>query len=425
MGLLATVGMASLFVLPGELTEATDLKEQKSEVESKISEVQSNLSEAEQELSDILSEIDEINENIERNSQAIEDNQATMDKTEEEITSTNQEVEVLEVEIVELEKDIEKRFNLLRDRANAYQKQGSSSRYLEVILGSESFSDFVSRVFTISRIAQADTEFIDKLEENQLELEEKQEMVKTRLDELNDLYTEMEGMVHHLEDQQDQNNNLKEELVSKEKQTEEMMTNLVNEDENLKSEVADIQARIEAEQRRQAEAEAATEPAAAETTSNTTTSVDSSDTAENTTTKNTTSNNTTVASSSSGGSVTEVGRKYIGKSTYVFGGGRSSYDVANGRFDCSGFVGWAFSQVGKSVPYSTDGLVNAGKRISLSEARVGDLVFFDTYKKNGHVAFYLGGGNFIGSQSSTGVAVANMNSGYWAKNFKGVVVRMQ
>ena len=33
----------------------------------------------------------------------------------------------------------------------------------------------------------------------------------------------------------------------------------------------------------------------------------------------------------------------------------------------------------------------------------GDLVFFDTYKRDGHVGIYIGNGKFIGAQTSTGL----------------------
>ncbi|WP_416151206.1 coiled-coil domain-containing protein [Salipaludibacillus sp. HK11] len=423
MGLIVVVGISSLLVLPSTVAQATSELE---DIQSERSDVQSNLSEAEQELSDILTEIEELNEQIDRIDQGIADNQEKMDETEEDISMREQEIEILEEEIVELEADIEKRFNLLKDRANAYQKQGGNSRYLEVILGSEGFSDFVTRVFTISKIAQADTDFIDTLEKNQLELEEKQDAVQTKLDDLNDVYTEMEGMLHHLEDQKEQNDEAKEELQAKESQTEDMMAELIEEDENLQSQEAAIQERIEAERQRQEEARQAAEQTSNQDNNNTD-AVASNNNNNNNSNSNSTNSTSSASSapapSSGGSSVTTVGRKYIGNSTYVFGGGRSAYDVANGRFDCSGFVGWAFSQVGKSVPYSTDGLVNMGQRISYSNAQAGDLVFFNTYKTNGHVGIYLGGGQFIGSQSSTGVAVANMNSGYWADNFHGVVVR--
>ena len=132
-----------------------------------------------------------------------------------------------------------------------------------------------------------------------------------------------------------------------------------------------------------------------------------------------------VAPASGGlATVIKAGYKYIGNSTYSFGGGRTASDIANGRFDCSGFVSWAFRQGGYSIGSSTSVLRNQGTKISLSEARPGDLVFFDTYKKDGHVGIYLGGGKFIGSQNSTGVAIANMNSGYWNNTFSGHVRRI-
>lgn len=123
-------------------------------------------------------------------------------------------------------------------------------------------------------------------------------------------------------------------------------------------------------------------------------------------------------------SVISAGYKYIGNSVYVFGAGRSKEDIANGKFDCSAFVHWAFKQIGIDVGLSTDYIKNAGRQVSEKELQPGDLVFFDTYKKDGHVGIYIGNGQFIGSQSSTGVAIANMTSGYWKKRFNGRVVRI-
>jgi cell wall-associated NlpC family hydrolase len=200
-----------------------------------------------------------------------------------------------------------------------------------------------------------------------------------------------------------------------------MMASLLEEDENLRSEEADIQARIDAERQRQQE-ERDAQAAAAE--SNSSSSNGSSNSNGN---SNSGSSSASTASSGggNGGAVTQVGQKYIGNSTYVFGGGRNSYDIANGRFDCSAFVAWSFSQVGISLPASTDGQKNAGRQVSTSDMRPGDLVFFDTYKTDGHVGIYMGGGQFIGAQSSTGVAIASLNSGYWGDVFNGRVVRVQ
>src|SRR5699024_11530748 len=110
--------------------------------------------------------------------------------------------------------------------------------------------------------------------------------------------------------------------------------------------------------------------------------------------------------SGGGGSAISAGKKYIGNSTYVFG----AQDPSSGQFDCSGFVSWAYKQEGKSLPSHTDGLAGVGSKVSYGDAKHGDLVFFYTFKKNGHVGFYTGGGNCIGFLSSNGVVVADLVS---------------
>lgn len=122
--------------------------------------------------------------------------------------------------------------------------------------------------------------------------------------------------------------------------------------------------------------------------------------------------------------VISAGYKFIGNSVYVFGGGRTEEDIANGKFDCSAFVNWAFSQAGIDIGVTTDSIKDDGRQVSMEQIRPGDLVFFDTYKKDGHVGIYLGNGKFIGSQSSTGVAIADMTAGYWERTFNGRVVRI-
>ena len=103
--------------------------------------------------------------------------------------------------------------------------------------------------------------------------------------------------------------------------------------------------------------------------------------------------------------------------------------IARGRFDCSGFVHWAFKEIGIDLgpltSASTETLKYLGKPVALSEMKPGDLVFFNTYKINGHVGIYLGDGTFIGAQTDTGVAIVDMSPGsYWAGVFNGRVKRI-
>lgn len=129
-----------------------------------------------------------------------------------------------------------------------------------------------------------------------------------------------------------------------------------------------------------------------------------------------------------GSNVAEVGKALIGRTKYVFGGGRSASDIAAGRFDCSSFVHWAFKQVGIDLgpltSTSTETLNKMGRRINISEIRPGDILFWDTYKRDGHVGIYLGNGKWIGCQTSTGVAIVDINKPYYKQRFSGHVRRL-
>ncbi|MFE4260070.1 NlpC/P60 family protein [Streptomyces sp. NPDC056883] len=76
-----------------------------------------------------------------------------------------------------------------------------------------------------------------------------------------------------------------------------------------------------------------------------------------------------------------VGRPYVWGSTGPSG------------FDCSGLMVWSYRQAGVSLPRTSQAQRHAGRRVSLSEARPGDLV---TYRSDAsHVGMYVGNGQVV------------------------------
>ncbi|WP_371496618.1 NlpC/P60 family protein [Kitasatospora sp. NBC_00374] len=71
-------------------------------------------------------------------------------------------------------------------------------------------------------------------------------------------------------------------------------------------------------------------------------------------------------------------------SPYVYG------STGPRAFDCSGLMYWSWRQAGVTLPRTSQAQAYAGQRISLGEARPGDLVIF--YKDMHHVGMYAGGG---------------------------------
>ena len=108
-------------------------------------------------------------------------------------------------------------------------------------------------------------------------------------------------------------------------------------------------------------------------------------------------------------------QKYVG-TPYVWGG-----STPETGFDCSGYVCWVYNQNGYDVGRTTaNGLWNKSQHISETEAKPGDLVFFEgTYDTPGksHVGIYLGNGMMVSAGDP--IKYANIHSSYWQKYLSG------
>lgn len=86
--------------------------------------------------------------------------------------------------------------------------------------------------------------------------------------------------------------------------------------------------------------------------------------------------------------------------------------------DCSAFVQSVFySSQQIQLPRTTEKQLLVGKKIALSDAKSGDLLFFKTSKKDKHVGIYLGYQQFMHASTSKGVIISRLNNPYWASVF--------
>ena len=97
-------------------------------------------------------------------------------------------------------------------------------------------------------------------------------------------------------------------------------------------------------------------------------------------------------------------------------------DTPDSGLDCSGFVRYVFQDtLGMSLPRRAEEMSRVGEKVSMSNLKPGDLVFFNTMRRTfSHVGIYIGDNKFVHSPSTgSTIRVDDMDDGYWEKRFTG------
>lgn len=96
-------------------------------------------------------------------------------------------------------------------------------------------------------------------------------------------------------------------------------------------------------------------------------------------------------------------KDYLGY-RYVWGGNSLKYGV-----DCSGFTQQVYKNFGLYIPRTSRSQAASGTKVSSSNVKPGDLVFYGSSSYINHVAIYIGNGKVIhASNKRDGIKISNM-----------------
>ncbi|MCY7623223.1 NlpC/P60 family protein [Bacillus altitudinis] len=448
-GLASVIGASGLFIPFTHEANAQNFEQKKQELDSKQSEVNKNLQKKKEELSKLEAKqealalkLKEIDEKALKTSDQIEEKQKENEKT-------KKEIKALKKEIADTEKRIEERNEFLKKRVRALQESGGSTKYIDVLLGAKSFSDFISRAGAVSTLINADSEIIKEQERDKAELQKSENELNTKLEDVQKTLAKLETLQTDLNKQLDEKDKLFKQVKKQKGSASSQISELNTEANSIASEKdatiaaqkqAEKEAREAAQKAKEEKAQRQQQRQASVQAEDNSSNNDSGSSSNNSGSSNNNSSSSPSKKPSSGGGspvsnnvggiegAISTGSTIVGQSPYKWGGGRSQADIDARRFDCSSFVRWAFASAGINLGpvggTTTDTLVGKGRAVSASDMKRGDLVFFDTYKVNGHVGIYLGNGTFLNDNSSRGVSVDSMSNAYWKKAFNGVVRRV-
>ncbi len=247
------VAVASLALILGSFpgvsndASAESLKDKINDVKEKREANKAERDKVKSELEKIKHDQELLNAEIKKLDHQVSETENQIDKKVKEIKKTKEDIERLKAEIVVIEKRIAERDKMLKDRVKAMYENGGSVQYIEVLLGSSSFGDFLDRVFALNQIAAQDKEILEAHKTDKIALEEAKAKVEKELETLNTQMKELESLKASLNQKVERKNALLGDLKEEEEHMHAELAKIEDEGDLL----AKQQAAFEAEKRRQ------------------------------------------------------------------------------------------------------------------------------------------------------------------------------
>ena len=207
-------------------------KEEQSEIKDQQKEVQNELSKVADDIKDLQASVDEINNKIAQIA-------AEIKETEEKIEDKKEEIKDKKAEIKKKQEEIQAQESGLNQRLVVMYKNGSIG-FFDVLMGSNSISEFVSNVEMIQKIYENDVEVLKvlekehkKLEKEKKKLQKEEEELKVIQDDLAQKKKDLDAKVAELNVKQGELNKKKKVLEDKEDELKAAADKLVQEIKKL------------------------------------------------------------------------------------------------------------------------------------------------------------------------------------------------
>jgi len=255
--------------------ESGKLNSEKNKIKKDKDEVKSDMDENLESQSTVEEQMEKIESDLDSTEADINDKENEIATTNKEIKKLNEEIATLKSEIKTLQERIEKREELLMDRLRAIQESGGNVQYLAVILGSENFSDLITRSSAVNSIMDQDKSIMEEhvadkksLETKEKEQKEKKQSVEEKKAEQEEQKEQLVSLKSQLDNQKSEKKKLQKKLAKEYDQLEEASLSLEEEQALIasqeevlaqaKQEASSKKADLEAEEeRKRKEAEAA------------------------------------------------------------------------------------------------------------------------------------------------------------------------
>ena len=155
-------------------------------IATSLQELQEKQNELQNQIQDASGELEQVQSELTETLQQIQSLTLTIEQTEDEITGLNSKMQNLQTSITAEEAklqvaqmDYNKQETMLENRLVAMYEAGETN-YLDVLLGSNSISDFISNYYLIAEVVNYDTELLNDIEVQKKNIENTKTLLETQ-----------------------------------------------------------------------------------------------------------------------------------------------------------------------------------------------------------------------------------------------------
>lgn len=402
--------MMVLVVEPVRATTISDLEKEKQELEQKKKEADEKKKQEQEKYNDasgrvdtIQSDVDEVAGEIEEIDAALVETLASVELIEEDIDEKEEQIVVTTADYEAAKVTEEEQYEAMKLRVKFMYEKGDTT-YLQLLLESNGFSDMINKVEYIEKLYEYDRTLLNEYMDARIAVEELKQQLEEEM-------AELEAQQHELEEEKA---SLEVILAEKQKAYDNYEVQLAK----AKQEAAVYKANIKKQNDEIKKLEAASAAKQSEIDAARKAEEEARRAQELALQKQSESGSSSDGSSSGGNS--SSGKSYASASSYS-GSGSKGQQIANYACqfignpyvpggtsltegaDCSGFVWRVYKDFGYSVPRTSYSLRSHGTEVSYADAQPGDVVCYA-----GHVGIYIGNGQIVhASTQKTGIKITH------------------
>lgn len=231
-----------LFVVVAILIQSTIVNAAtKSELNQDSKETDQKIQEKKKELNNIQTEKSETLQQVEELMDQISSYESEINELDNKISEYNKQIEDAQNQLNEKQESFDNQEKLLEERLVATYEAGETS-YLDVILSSKSITDLISNYYLISEVTEHDKELMQKIKDEQAEIEKAKESLENSKKELDSTKSQKEAKATELQNVKSQKDSYVAQLSEDEKNTQAELEQFERDKKQIQSELAQIAA---------------------------------------------------------------------------------------------------------------------------------------------------------------------------------------